>query len=195
MAFSTAASVARTPRPVVQQCRAPVRSHLASSSRLSVRASAVEAPTSSADVKQPIHPYKPSASYGKTGTTHYAIIEVGGNQQFVQEGKWYTCNRLKAAPGDVVSFGRVLAVKDGNDMWVGQPYLGDATVEAEIIQDFKGPKVLVYKMHRKKHYRKMQGHRQSLTKCAPISSPSPLSDLTQVPTLCIRSLHIVDPEC
>ena len=54
---------------------------------------------------------KPSSSFPTT-TDKYAIIDVGGVQHLVEEGRWYTCNRLKASPGDVVSFGRVLAVKD-----------------------------------------------------------------------------------
>lgn len=107
---------------------------------------------------------KPSSSFPAT-TDKYAIIDVGGVQHLVEEGRWYTCNRLKASPGDVVSFGRVLAVKDEEVFHVGRPYVDAVTVEAEIIEEFKGPKVTIYKMQPKKHTRKQVGHRQPLTKC------------------------------
>ena len=107
---------------------------------------------------------KPSSSFPTT-TDKYAIVDVGGVQHLVEEGRWYTCNRLKASPGDVVSFGRVLAVKDEDVFHVGRPYVEDVTVEAEIIEEFKGPKVTIYKMQPKKHTRKQVGHRQPLTKC------------------------------
>ena len=117
---------------------------------------------------------KPSASYLST-SDKYAIIDLGGVQHLVEEGRWYSCNRLKAQPGDVVSFGRVLAVKEttpegkGN-FNVGQPYVEGASVEARIIEDFLGPKQIVYKMKPKKHYRRTKGHRQHLTKCVPLRS-------------------------
>eukprot|EP01025_Chloroclados_australasicus_P055498 TRINITY_DN6731_c0_g1_i1.p2 TRINITY_DN6731_c0_g1~~TRINITY_DN6731_c0_g1_i1.p2 ORF type:complete len:186 (-),score=9.22 TRINITY_DN6731_c0_g1_i1:386-943(-) len=97
-------------------------------------------------------------------TDKYAIIEVGGVQQLVEEGRWYTCNRLQAEPGSRISFGRVLAMKKNGNFHVGQPYLTGATVQAEIIEEFKGPKVLVFKYKPKKHYKKKVGHRQPLSK-------------------------------
>jgi large subunit ribosomal protein L21 len=87
-------------------------------------------------------------------------------QHLVEENRWYTCNRLRAEPGDVVNFGRVLAYKADGELHVGQPYVDGVKVEAEIVEEFKGPKVLVYKMRPKKHYRRTKGHRQCLTKCA-----------------------------
>lgn len=58
-----------------------------------------------------------------------------------------------------------MAHKDSKGTFaVGQPYLESVTVEAEVLEELKGPKVLVYKMKPKKHYRKMRGHRQDLTK-------------------------------
>jgi large subunit ribosomal protein L21 len=114
---------------------------------------------------------KPSASYTTT-SDKYAIIDVGGVQHLVEEGRWYTCNRLKAEPGDVVSFARVLALKSDDEFHVGQPYVDGVTVEAEIVEDLKGPKVTIYKMKPKKHTRKMVGHRQPLSKCATAAHPS-----------------------
>ena len=95
----------------------------------------------------------------------YAIIEVGGTQMFVEPGKWYTVNRLAAEPGSKIKFGRVLALKkDGGKLSVGAPFVDGATVEADVVEELRGPKVLVYKMKPKKHYRRTNGHRQDLSK-------------------------------
>lgn len=112
----------------------------------------------------PVITSKPSSSYIST-SDKYAIIDVGGVQHLVEEGRWYTCNRLKATPGDVVSFGRVLAVKQDDVFHVGRPYVEGVTVEAEVVEELKGPKVTIYKMQPKKHTRKTVGHRQPLSKC------------------------------
>lgn len=83
---------------------------------------------------------------------------------FLEPGKWYTCNRLKADVGSKIKFGRILFAKQDGKFSVGQPYLEKVNIEAEIIEELRGPKLIVYKMQRKKHYRKKQGHRQDLTK-------------------------------
>lgn len=83
---------------------------------------------------------------------------------FVEPGKWYTCNRLKAEVGSKIRFGRVLALKQQDTLTVGKPYLENVRIEAEILEELRGPKVIVYKMRPKKHYRRKNGHRQSLTK-------------------------------
>ncbi len=58
----------------------------------------------------------------------YAIIEVGGTQMFVEAGKWYTVNRLKADVGSKIKFGRVLALKNKEKLTVGTPYLDSVNV-------------------------------------------------------------------
>jgi ribosomal protein L21 len=87
------------------------------------------------------------------------VVEVGGKQLFVEPGKWYTCNRLKADVGAKIKFGRVLALKHDGKLTVGMPYLEKVDVEAEVIEELRGPKIIVYKMKPKKHYRRKQGHR------------------------------------
>lgn len=72
-------------------------------------------------------------------------------------------HHLQAEPGQTIQLGRVLAVKDKGKFNVGQPYLEQATVKAEIVEDLKGPKLTIFKMNRKKHYRRKTGHRQPLT--------------------------------
>uniref|UniRef100_A0A061S9D8 Large subunit ribosomal protein L21 n=1 Tax=Tetraselmis sp. GSL018 TaxID=582737 RepID=A0A061S9D8_9CHLO len=104
------------------------------------------------------------SSPSESTSNKYAIVEIGGTQMLVEEGRWYSCNRLQAEPGSKVQLGRVIAHRDGGNFTIGKPYLEGVKVEAEILEEFKGPKVLVYKMKPKKHYRRMRGHRQNLTK-------------------------------
>ncbi|GAX82789.1 hypothetical protein CEUSTIGMA_g10215.t1 [Chlamydomonas eustigma] len=111
----------------------------------------------------PAKKYHPSPLSQAPPST-YAIIEVGGKQMFVEPGKWYTVNRLKADVGSKIKFGRVLALKKEEKLTVGAPYLESVNVEAEILEELRGPKIIVYKMRPKKHYRRKQGHRQDLTK-------------------------------
>eukprot|EP00237_Pycnococcus_provasolii_P004052 CAMPEP_0119192474 /NCGR_PEP_ID=MMETSP1316-20130426/2962_1 /TAXON_ID=41880 /ORGANISM="Pycnococcus provasolii, Strain RCC2336" /LENGTH=197 /DNA_ID=CAMNT_0007187647 /DNA_START=1 /DNA_END=594 /DNA_ORIENTATION=- len=94
----------------------------------------------------------------------YAIIEVGGSQKIVSEGRFYTTNNLKLEPGTEVKFERVLAARNGDDFYFGQPYLEKATVHATILSEERGPKVITFKMLPKKHYRKKTGSRAKLTK-------------------------------
>eukprot|EP00877_Chromochloris_zofingiensis_P006108 jgi/Chrzof1/1750/Cz10g19180.t1 len=70
----------------------------------------------------------------------------------------------QADVGSKIKFGRVLALKSEGNFTVGQPYLDNVAVEAEILEELRGPKVLVYKMKPKKHYRRKNGHRQELSK-------------------------------
>ncbi len=76
-----------------------------------------------ADAKK-VHPSPLSTA----APSNYAIIEVGGTQIFVEPGKWYTVNRLKADIGSKIKFGRVLAHKNGDKLNVGTPYLENVNV-------------------------------------------------------------------
>eukprot|EP00879_Flechtneria_rotunda_P006901 GHRR01007247.1.p1 GENE.GHRR01007247.1~~GHRR01007247.1.p1 ORF type:complete len:304 (+),score=96.61 GHRR01007247.1:118-912(+) len=71
----------------------------------------------------------------------YAIVEVGGKQLFVEPGKWYVCNRLQVDVGDKIRLGRVLALKQGDNFTVGRPYLENVNIEAEVLEELRGPKV------------------------------------------------------
>lgn len=71
---------------------------------------------------------------------------------------------VQAEPGSIIKFGRVLAAKENGAFSSGRPYLENAIVEAEILEELKGEKVIVYKMKPKKHYQRKNGHRQPLTK-------------------------------
>ena len=94
-----------------------------------------------------------------------AIVEVGGSQQFVSEGRYYECHSLKGVePGAKIAFERVLATLDGDEPTFGMPYVKGARVEATVLENFKDKKLIVFKYRRKKHYKRKNGHRQAMTR-------------------------------
>lgn len=94
----------------------------------------------------------------------YAVIATGGKQFKVQEKEVVAMERLIGEVGSKVSFAEVLALGEGTDLKLGSPFVEGAKVEAEIIEHFRGPKLIAFKMKRRKGYRKRKGHRQELTK-------------------------------
>lgn len=94
----------------------------------------------------------------------YAVIATGGKQLKVQEKEVVAIERLEGQTGDKVSFTEVLALGEGTDLKVGSPLVAGAKVEAEIVEHVRGPKLIAFKMKRRKGYRKRKGHRQELTK-------------------------------
>lgn len=94
----------------------------------------------------------------------YAVIATGGKQFKVQEQDVITVERIEGEAGTKVTFGEVFAMGEGADLKLGSPLIADAKVEGEIVEQFRGPKLVVFKMKRRKGYRKRKGHRQELTK-------------------------------
>ena len=92
----------------------------------------------------------------------YAIIATGGKQYKVSEGDVVRVEKLGAAAGETVTFDQVLLV-NGETVAVGNPTVANATVEAEVVKEGRGKKVIVYKYKRKTGYHKKQGHRQAYT--------------------------------
>ena len=94
-----------------------------------------------------------------------AVIKTGGKQYLVSEDDVLTVERLDTKDGKI-SFDEVLLVSDdkGKDLKLGTPLVEEAKVEAELVEDVKGDKIKVFKMKRRKRYRKTQGHRQNLSK-------------------------------
>jgi large subunit ribosomal protein L21 len=92
-----------------------------------------------------------------------AIIETGGKQYRVAPGDVVFIEKLPNAEGDSVTFDKVLAVC-GDANLIGKPYVSGVSVSATVVKNGKSKKILVYKMHAKKNYRKKQGHRQPYTK-------------------------------
>jgi large subunit ribosomal protein L21 len=94
----------------------------------------------------------------------YAIIEAGGQQFWVEPGRFYDVDRLAIEPDDSLSIDKVLLIQHDGETHVGQPFVEGATVEATVMNHLRGKKILVYKMRPKKKTRKRQGHRQELTR-------------------------------
>ena len=91
----------------------------------------------------------------------YAVIATGGKQYKVSEGDIITIEKLGAEAGETVTFDQVIAVSDGG-LKVGDD-VENATVEASVVKEGRGKKVIVYKYKRKTGYHKKNGHRQSFT--------------------------------
>jgi large subunit ribosomal protein L21 len=93
----------------------------------------------------------------------YAIIRTGSKQYRVAPGDRIRVEKLEKNPGDEVQFADVLFVKDGDTVQAGRPVVSGAAVVGEVLRQFRDKKVLVFKKRSKKGYKKLQGHRQSLT--------------------------------
>ena len=94
----------------------------------------------------------------------YAVIETGGKQYKVSEGDVIFIEKLDVAEGEEVKFDKVLVVADGENVTVGTPAVEGATVTAKVEKQGKSKKIYVFKMKRKKNYRRKKGHRQPFTK-------------------------------
>jgi large subunit ribosomal protein L21 len=94
----------------------------------------------------------------------YAVIETGGKQHKVSEGEILRVDKLDAETGTEVVFDKVLMVKAGDDsLKVGKPYVENVSVTAEVVEQGKDKKIIVFKYKRKKNYQRKQGHRQRYT--------------------------------
>jgi large subunit ribosomal protein L21 len=93
----------------------------------------------------------------------YAIIKAGGKQYRVQSGEQLKVESLPAEVGSTVSFGEVLLVGSGDSVKVGAPLVSGAKVNATVVGHGRGEKVKIFKLRRRKHYQKTQGHRQNYT--------------------------------
>jgi large subunit ribosomal protein L21 len=94
----------------------------------------------------------------------YAIIEAGGKQYRVSEGDLIDVERRSGEVGQAVDFQEVLLVGDQETIHVGKPVLAGARVVGTIAEQGKAAKIIVFKMKRRKKYRKKQGHRQLFTR-------------------------------
>ena len=93
----------------------------------------------------------------------YAIVATGGKQYKVAKGDVLDVEKLDAQPGDKVEL-PVLLLNDGKQTIVDAASLQDKKVTAEVVEQFKGEKVLVFKFKKRKRYHRTKGHRQNLTK-------------------------------
>jgi large subunit ribosomal protein L21 len=93
----------------------------------------------------------------------YAVIKTGGKQYKVAAGEKIKVEQIAADVGQEVVIDQVLAVGNGADLKVGSPLVAGASVKATVLAQGKHDKVHIFKMRRRKHYRKSQGHRQTFT--------------------------------
>ena len=93
----------------------------------------------------------------------YAVVKTGGKQYKVAAGEKLKVEQLPADIGAAVILDCVLMVGDGESVRVGQPTVAGATVQATVVAHGRGRKVKIFKMRRRKHYQKHQGHRQNYT--------------------------------
>lgn len=95
----------------------------------------------------------------------YAIIETGGKQYRVTPGDVLAIEHLKGDVGQTVTFDKVLLIGGKTDhVLVGAPYVSKASLQAEIVEQTRGEKILTIKYKRRKGYRRMMGHRQEVTR-------------------------------
>ncbi|HLX80845.1 MAG TPA: 50S ribosomal protein L21 [Burkholderiales bacterium] len=93
----------------------------------------------------------------------YAVIQTGGKQYRVKSGEQVKVELLAAEVGATVSFDRVLMLGEGEGVKVGAPFVSGAAVKATVVAQGRGEKVRIFKLRRRKHFAKTQGHRQGFT--------------------------------
>ena len=93
----------------------------------------------------------------------YAVIKTGGKQYKVAAGEKIKVEKIAADVGQEITIDQVLAVGSGLDLRVGTPLVMGATVLATVLAQGKHDTVRIFKMRRRKHYQKRQGHRQTYT--------------------------------
>ena len=92
----------------------------------------------------------------------YAVIKTGGKQYRVSEGETLRVEKLPGDVGGTITFGEVLLL-GGDNVTVGKPLIGGASVTAQIVAQDRAKKIIVFKMRRRKNYRRKNGHRQWYT--------------------------------
>lgn len=93
----------------------------------------------------------------------YAVIKTGGKQYKVQKDDVIRVEKLDAEAGKSVTLDEVLMVNDGKKSTIGAPLVSGAKVTAEVVEQTRGDKVIVFKKKRRQNYRRKKGHRQDLT--------------------------------
>src|SRR5205085_3737103 len=92
----------------------------------------------------------------------FAVIRTGGKQYRVAAEDVVRVDKIKANPGEIVQFGEVLVV-GGDNITLGQPTIAGASVAAEVLEQGRGPTIIVFKKRRRKNSRRRRGHRQEFT--------------------------------
>ena len=93
----------------------------------------------------------------------HAIIKSGGKQYRVAENDLLKIEKLPGAAGDTIELTEVLMLAGDDGVQVGAPLVDGARVTAEVVEQTRNKKILVFKKRRRKHYRRLKGHRQQVT--------------------------------
>ena len=93
----------------------------------------------------------------------YVVIKTGGKQYKVAAGEKIKVEQIAAEVGQEIVIDQVLAVGNGADLKIGTPLVAGASVKATVVAHGKHDKVRIFKLRRRKHYKKSQGHRQTFT--------------------------------
>src|SRR3546814_3280315 len=93
----------------------------------------------------------------------YAVIKTGGKQYRVTAGQKLKVEQIPADIGQEITLDQVLSVGEGEQLQIGTPLVAGALVKATVLAQGRHDKVKIFKMRRRKHYQKRQGHRQNFT--------------------------------
>lgn len=93
----------------------------------------------------------------------YAVVRTGGKQYRVSAGEKLRIEQIAAQVGQEIVLEEVLLVADGEALTMGAPLVSGAKVRAKVLGHGRGEKVRIFKLNRRKHYRRSQGHRQNYT--------------------------------
>jgi large subunit ribosomal protein L21 len=93
----------------------------------------------------------------------YAVIKTGGKQYRVQAGEKIKVEQIPADVGSQIVIDQVLMIGTGDTVTIGKPLVTGASVNATVLSQGRADKVRIFKMRRRKHYQKRQGHRQNYT--------------------------------
>lgn len=93
----------------------------------------------------------------------YAVVKTGGKQYRVTPGLKFKVEQILADIGSEIVLDQVLMLADGDSVTIGAPLVSGASVTAKVLSQGRGKKVTIFKMRRRKHYQKRQGHRQQFT--------------------------------
>ena len=93
----------------------------------------------------------------------FAIVETGGKQFRVDEGRSLKVAKLDVQAGSEITLDKILLVGTGADVKIGQPFVDGAAVTCEVVEHGRDKKIIIFKKKRRKDYRRTQGHRQDFT--------------------------------
>ena len=93
----------------------------------------------------------------------YAVVKTGGKQYRVAKDDTILVEKLDAEEGQKVTLSDVMLLGEGDNVTVGTPVVANASVEAQVVRQTRGPKIIIFRRKRRKNHRRTQGHRQDLT--------------------------------